>query len=68
LIFSGDPTRDLRAPPKLLAVVARGRLYRKDVLDRAVEDALTHFYGFPYEPVSMAAASVGLSWLAGQGD
>ncbi len=68
LIFSEDPTRDLRAPPKLLAVVARGRLYRKDVLDRAVEDALTHFYGFPYEPVSMAAASAGLSWLAGQGD
>jgi len=68
LIFSEDPTRDLRALPKLLAVVARGRLYHKDALDRAVEDALTHFHGFPYEPVSMAGASVGLSWLAGRSD
>ena len=49
-------------------VVARGRLYPKDVLDRAVEDALTHFHGFPYEPVSRVAASAGLSWLAGQVD
>jgi imidazolonepropionase-like amidohydrolase len=66
LIFSEDPTRDLRALPTLLAVVARGRLYSKDALDQAVEDALTHFHGFPYEPMSMAAVSAGLSWLEGQ--
>jgi imidazolonepropionase-like amidohydrolase len=66
LIFSEDPTRDLRALPTLLAVVARGRLYSKDALDQAVEDALTHFHGFPYEPMSMTAVSAGLSWLEGQ--
>ena len=65
-LYAEDPTRDLRALPTLLAVVARGRLYSKEVLDQAVEDALAHFHGFPYEPLSMAAASVGLSWLDGQ--
>ncbi len=64
LIFSEDPTRDLQALRTLRAVVARGRLYPKDVLDRAVEDALSHFHGFPYEPLSMGAASVALSWLS----
>jgi imidazolonepropionase-like amidohydrolase len=63
LIFSKDPTRGVPPLPELLAVVAGGRLYPKEVLDRAIEEALMHFHGSPYQPISMTAASVGLSWL-----
>jgi hypothetical protein len=54
LLFREDPTRDLDALATLEAVVADGRLYRRDELDAALERARQRYRGWLYDRVSMA--------------
>lgn len=54
LLFGEDPTRDLAALGSLEAVIADGRLYRRDVLDAALAASTRHYRGWLYETVSMA--------------
>jgi cytosine/adenosine deaminase-related metal-dependent hydrolase len=54
LLFREDPTRDLDALATLEAVVADGRLYRREELDAALERARSHYRGWLYDRVSMA--------------
>jgi imidazolonepropionase-like amidohydrolase len=63
LVFERDPTRDLSNLDSLRAVVASGRYYPVEELEAAVERALEHFEGIPYEPLSMGLAERGLTWL-----
>ena len=62
LVFREDPTRDLAALSTLGAVVAQGRLYRKEALDAAVLRYRAHFESFPYETLAMAAARFAIRW------
>jgi adenine deaminase len=52
LLFREDPTRDLAALQTLEAVVADGRLYRRETLD-AVRASQRVYRGWVYETVSM---------------
>ena len=61
LIFRQDPSHDLAALSTLEAVVARGRLYPKEVLDRALQQHRDYFEGWLYDQISMAMARM-LSW------
>jgi cytosine/adenosine deaminase-related metal-dependent hydrolase len=54
LIFREDPTSDLTALWTLEAVIAQGRLYTKEELDRAFARHKKHFEGHFYDSVSMA--------------
>jgi imidazolonepropionase-like amidohydrolase len=54
LWFREDPTRDLDALATLEAVVADGRLYRREELDAALERARRRYRGWLYDRVSMA--------------
>jgi hypothetical protein len=54
VLFREDPTRDLGALGSLAAVVADGRLYRREVLDAALAASTRHYRGWLYETVSMA--------------
>lgn len=54
LLFREDPTRDLAALGTLEAVVAAGRLYRREVLDDALEASERHYRGWLYDSVSMS--------------
>ncbi len=63
LVFSADPTRSLDHLGSLEAVIRGGRLWSREELDAALEQAREHFQGFPYDPLSMGAASRGLDFL-----
>lgn len=54
LLFREDPTQDLSALSSLEAVVADGRVYSREVLDGALEQARAHYRAPFYERVSMA--------------
>ena len=56
LLFREDPTRDLAALDTLEAVVADGRLYRRDALERALELQREHFRGRIYDTLTLGAA------------
>jgi cytosine/adenosine deaminase-related metal-dependent hydrolase len=63
LVFRRDPTRDLDALRSLEAVVADGRLYRRDTLRAAARQLALPLRRPPYDPLSSVAASVLVSWL-----
>jgi cytosine/adenosine deaminase-related metal-dependent hydrolase len=54
LLFREDPTRDLAALDTLQAVVADGRLYRRETLADALEASQRLYRGWLYDSVSMA--------------
>ena len=54
LVFREDPTRDLAALSSLVAVVADGRLYPKEVLDAAVMRNRRYFDTWLYDYRSMS--------------
>ncbi len=56
LIFREDPSHELAALSTLEAVVAQGRLYRKEVLDQAIQRHRDYFEGWLYDQISMALA------------
>jgi hypothetical protein len=53
-LFREDPTRDLAALATLEAVVADGRLYRREALRAALEASRRVYRGWLYDSVSMA--------------
>ena len=57
LIFREDPTRDLEALATLEAVVARGRYYPKELLDRDVERYRAHYHGFVWDKLLLSLAA-----------
>ncbi len=61
LVFREDPSHDLAALATLEAVVAQGRLYPKEVLDRAIQRHRDYFEGWLYDRISMAIARM-ISW------
>lgn len=63
LVFREDPSRDLAGLATLEAVVADGRLYRRDALEDATARLAEPLRRAPYEPLSSAAASALVSWL-----
>jgi imidazolonepropionase-like amidohydrolase len=56
VLFREDPTRDLAALDTIEAVVAQGRLYRREDLDAAVAAHQARFEGFVFDRLSVAAA------------
>ena len=58
LVLREDPTRHLEALSTLEAVVAAGRLYRREALEQALAEQRAHFDGFPYRSLSEAAAAL----------
>jgi predicted amidohydrolase len=61
LIFREDPSHNLAALSTLEAVVAQGRLYPKQVLQRAIERHRDYNEGWLYDRFSMATARM-TSW------
>jgi len=61
LIFREDPSHNLAALSTLEAVVAQGRLYPKEVLDRAIQRHRDYFEAWLYDKISMAIARM-ISW------
>ena len=61
LVFREDPTLDLAALSTLEAVVAQGRVYTSEDLDRAIGAHREHMTGWVYDGVSMTLAR----WLLG---
>jgi hypothetical protein len=57
VLFREDPTRDLAALATLEAVVADGRLYRRERLEAAVRATQRVYRGPVYDTVSMAIGS-----------
>jgi hypothetical protein len=62
LVFGEDPTKDLRALSTLRAVVARGRLYPREMLDDAVARHRAHQEGPLYDVVSTAVSRPLIRW------
>lgn len=58
VLFREDPTRDLDALDTLQAVVADGRLYRREVLEEAIRRQLDYFDGPLYAALYRGAARV----------
>ncbi|MDH3201480.1 MAG: amidohydrolase family protein [Myxococcales bacterium] len=56
LVFREDPTQSLEALGTLVAVVARGKLYLRDEVDRTVERYRTHFRGGLVDKISLPIA------------
>jgi hypothetical protein len=56
LVFREDPTRDLRALSTLEAVLADGRLYRRQDLDAALEAQRVHFEQPLYDTLTWGIA------------
>ncbi len=65
LVFERDPTRDLGALATLTAVVANGRFYSKEELDRVVASQLDHFDRPLYRTLSMFLARRAARWISG---
>ncbi len=62
LVFREDPTRNLGAMSTLVAIVSRGRAYRKETLDAALARYQAHFEGFAYDHLSTATVRFALWW------
>ena len=56
LVFTEDPTEDLAALDSLVAVVAQGRLYTREEIDRAVDRYQAHFRGGLVDAISLPIA------------
>lgn len=56
LVFREDPTQSLEALGTLVAMVAQGKLYLREEIDRSVERYRTHFRGGLVDTISLPIA------------